>query len=299
MAKSMTGFGRGEATDGVRTVVAEIKAVNHRFGEISVKMPRRYQFAEEAVKSQVRAKTGRGKIDVSISFVSSADEDVAVMVNLPVAKQYFKGLRTLQNEFDVAGEIGLDLLANLPDVMKAGTGETDEAAVRAVLADAVGAALEKFDAMRMVEGEKLAADILDRVGLIEGYLNIVDERAPELPGIYAVKLNERIQELLKPAGSVAPPEERLAVEVAFFADKANITEEIVRLRSHLSQIGKMLGEKGGEKGPVGKKLDFILQEINRETNTIGSKANDLKITNTVLEMKSETEKIREQIQNIE
>jgi uncharacterized protein (TIGR00255 family) len=292
----MTGFGRGDAADDIRSATVEIRAVNHRYGEFSVKLPRRYGFAEDAVKKTVRAEVKRGKADISVSVTSNAEEDAAILVNMGAAKQYFKGLRELQKAFDISGDITLGLLAGMPDVMKTSSADLDEKAITEVICAAVQNALRDFGDMRAAEGAQIAADLTERTIVIENLLDEIDARAPELPSIYAGKLKDRISELLGSNGA-AVPEERLAVEVAVFADKSNITEEIVRLRSHIAQMRAILGQGAGE--PAGKKLDFLVQEMNREANTIGSKANDLKITGHMLDMKSEIEKVREQVQNIE
>jgi uncharacterized protein (TIGR00255 family) len=293
----MTGFGRGDAADGTRTVSAEIKSVNHRYGEFSVRIARKYQFAEEAIKKTVRTAASRGKIDISINVLSSAEDESAVSINLPAARQYFKGLRELQSALDVSGDITLELLAGLPDVLKAASPELDEDAILAVILAAVTAAAADFNAMRAQEGSKLAEDLILRADVIENRLCEIEARAPQLTAIYAEKLRERITELLVPTG-IEISEDRIAAETALFADKSNITEEIVRLHSHLIQLRNILKDTPADV-PVGKKLDFLVQEMNREANTIGSKANDLKTTDFMLEMKSEIEKIREQIQNIE
>ena len=296
MIKSMTGFGRGEATDGARTVSAEIKSVNHRYSEIGVRISRRYSFAEELIKKMVRKRISRGKTDVFVSVPGETEDDAAIAVNIPAARQYFKGLRQLQNELDVSGDITLELLATMPEVLKPSHESMDEDAITAVITSAVNEALDRFDEMRTSEGRKLQEDIEKRAALIGDRLNEIEKRAPELPVLYACKLKERMEQLLGSGNEF--PEERLALEAAIFADRSNITEEIVRLRSHLEQLGIIVA--GDDKGsPAGKKLDFLLQEMNRETNTIGSKANDLALTNLMLDIKSEIEKIREQIQNLE
>jgi uncharacterized protein (TIGR00255 family) len=314
MIKSMTGFGRGEYVEGVRAVTAEIRSVNHRYSEIAVRMPRRYAFAEDAVRRLVRERMARGKIDVTINMASEDETDICVNVNLAAARQYFKGFRELQKALDVTGDISLELLAGLPDVLKPGTEGIDEQVVTSAILGSVSAALTALNDMRVAEGSKLAEDIDDRIRLIELIVTEISKRAPLLAPIYAEKLKMRISELMEKADLPEVAEERFAMETAIFADKSNITEELVRLDSHLKQMRGILGlkgdrNKGGGGGtardanassePVGKKMDFLLQEMNREANTIGSKANDLMITKQMLELKSEIEKIREQIQNIE
>ncbi|MDR1574327.1 MAG: YicC family protein [Clostridiales Family XIII bacterium] len=294
MIKSMTGFGRGEHSDGKRTVTAEIKSVNHRYCEISVRLPRRYGFVEEHAKAVVKEEIRRGKVDIFFSVESITGDDARIQLNMAAAKQYFSNLRELQQHFEVGGDIDLHLLAGMPDVMKQTPDIEDEEEIRATFETALRRALRHFDAMRAAEGGKLCEDIRARAGLIAACAAEIEAFAPEVVRAYADKLRERIRELI--GNEIELPEERVSLEAALFADKANITEELVRLKSHLAQLEDILSE-GREAN--GKKLDFLVQEFNRETNTIGSKANDLRITKRVLDMKSETEKIREQVQNIE
>ena len=294
MVKSMTGFGRGEYTDGKRNVTAEIRTVNHRYADITVKMPKRYSFAEETVKSLVKEKIRRGKAEVSIIFENLTETDVTVRLNTPVAEQYLKNLRELQETYGLAGEIDVKLIASMPDVLRAVPDVEDEDEITAAISEAVRQAAAANDAMRQVEGQRLAEDLLKRGELVRSIVDRIGERAPLVAQEYVQKLNDRISELLD--GEAEIPADRILTEAAIFADKANITEELVRLDSHMKQLAQILN---GSEGPVGKKLDFLVQEMNREANTIGSKANDLQITSQVLEAKSEIEKIREQVQNIE
>ena len=298
----MTGYGSGEATDGVRAATAEIRTVNHRYAEITVKLPRRYSFAEDAVKQAVKTGISRGKIDIYINLSGAPAEEVAVAVNTEAAREYMKGIRALENELKLSvgsDQLTLYLLASQPDIFRTGNDDINREQVTEVIVTATLAAAADLSGMRESEGAKLADDLIPRTGRIRELLDEIEKRAPELAGIYQEKLKARVDELLG-GGSTAGVDiaDRLAIEVAIFADKSNITEEIVRLRSHLSQFEGILNSDASQ-GPVGKKLDFIVQEMNREANTIGSKSNDLKITDTMIEMKSEIEKIREQIQNIE
>lgn len=294
MVKSMTGFGRGEYNDGKRNMIAEIKSVNHRYSDISVRMPRRYQFAEDAVRSTVKQHISRGKIDVQISVEYIAESDIKVELNKPLAEQYIQNFKVLKDEYGVQGEVTLELLSGMPEVLKQSSDVEDEDEIRQSIIKATDAAAENLEKMRAVEGEKLAEDLLERADLIKAMVSEIEVKAADLPGIYKEKLRARIDELLDGASVV--PEERLAQEVAIFADHADITEEITRLRSHMDQMKSIINES---KGADGKKLDFLVQEMNREANTIGSKANDLGITEVMLRIKSEVEKIREQVQNIE
>jgi uncharacterized protein (TIGR00255 family) len=294
MIKSMTGFGRGEHSDGKRTVTAEIRSVNHRYCEISVRLPRRYGFVEERMRTVAKEEIRRGKADISFSVDNITEDDARIQLNMAAAKQYFSNLREMQRQFDVGGDIDLALLAGMPDVMKQTPNAEDEDAIRAIFETALRHALRRFDAMRSAEGGKLCEDIRARAGLIAAHVGEIEAFAPDVARAYADKLRERIGELV--GNEIELPEERIALEAALFADKANITEEIVRLKSHLVQLAGILSDNQTANG---KKLDFLVQEFNRETNTIGAKANDLRVTKRVLDMKSEIEKIREQIQNIE
>ena len=294
MIKSMTGFGRGEYTDGKRSIIAEIKSVNHRYSDITVKMPRRYTFAEDKIKNAVKDKIRRGKVDVSIIVENITENDVNIKLNSMLAKQYYDNLTELRGEFDLSGDISLQFLASLPDVMKAIPDVEDEEEITKAILEAVSEAAANLEKMRAVEGEKLAEDLIAKGEYIKEILDKIAERAPQVVTDYTAKLKERIQELV--GSSVQVPEDRILVEAAVFADKCAIDEEITRLNSHLVQLKNII-EKSSQ--PDGKKLDFLVQEMNREANTIGSKANDITITNYMLEIKSEIEKIREQVQNIE
>lgn len=294
MIKSMTGFGRGEYSDGKRNVIAEIKTVNHRYADISIKMPKRYSFAEEKIKALIKEQMKRGKADVSIIVENLTEGDITVKLNLPVAQQYIKNLQELKDGYELAGDIDLKLVSSMPDVLKVIPDVEDEEEVTAVICKAVEIAASNLDEMRIKEGGKLAEDLLGRGEFVREIVKKIDERAPMVAQEYKDKLENRIKELI--GDKVDIPEDRILVEAAVFADKANITEELVRLDSHMNQLKTFLTES---EGSVGKKLDFLVQEMNREANTIGSKANDLEITSLMLETKSEIEKIREQVQNIE
>ncbi|MDD7216564.1 MAG: YicC family protein [Firmicutes bacterium] len=294
MIKSMTGFGRGEYTDGKRSITVEIKSVNHRYSDITVKMPRRYTFAEDKIKNTVKEKIRRGKVDVSIIVDNIAENDVNIRLNTMLAKQYYDNLTELRSEFDLSGDISLQFMASLPDVMKAIPDVEDEEEITNAILIPVAEAAANLEKMRAVEGEKLAEDLIAKGEHVKEILDRIEERAPQVVVDYTAKLKERIQELV--GSAVQIPEDRILVEAAVFADKCAIDEEITRLNSHLIQLRNII-EKSSQ--PDGKKLDFLVQEMNREANTIGSKANDITITNYMLEIKSEIEKIREQVQNIE
>lgn len=294
MIKSMTGFGRSEYSDGKRNVTVEIKSVNHRYSDVSIKMPRRYGFAEDKVKTAVKGKLRRGKIDVSIMVENITENDINIKLNQPIARQYYENLKTLKEGFELEGEISLQLLATMPDVMKAIPDVEDEEEMTNAILKPVQEAALNLEAMRSAEGEKLAEDLLAKGDNIKQILDKIAERAPLVVRDYMARLRERMTELLE--GNVPISEDRLMTEAAVFADKCSIDEEITRLNSHLVQLRRIV-ESANE--AEGKKLDFLVQEMNREANTIGSKANDITITNYMLEIKSEIEKIREQVQNVE
>ena len=295
MIRSMTGFGRGEYSDGKRNVICEIRTVNHRYADISVKMPKRYSFAEEKIKALIKERVRRGKVEVSIIVENLTEGDITIRLNSPVAQQYIENLKELKERYGLTGEIDLKLVSSMPDVLKAIPDVEDEEEVTAVICESVKAAVSRLDEMRTTEGAKLAEDLLMRGELIREIVKKIEKRAPLVAEEYREKLEARLRELVE--DKVDIPADRILVEAAVFADKANITEELVRLDSHMIQLKAFLTESG--EGTVGKKLDFLVQEMNREANTIGSKANDLEITSLMLETKSEIEKIREQVQNIE
>ena len=295
MIRSMTGFGRGEYSDGKRNVICEIRTVNHRYADISVKMPKRYSFAEEKIKALIKERVRRGKVEVSIIVENLTEGDITIRLNSPVAQQYIENLKELKERYGLTGEIDLKLVSSMPDVLKAIPDVEDEEEVTAVICESVKAAVSRLDEMRTTEGAKLAEDLLMRGELIREIVKKIEKRAPLVAEEYREKLEARIRELVE--DKVDIPADRILVEAAVVADKANITEELVRLDSHMIQLKAFLTESG--EGTVGKKLDFLVQEMNREANTIGSKANDLEITSLMLETKSEIEKIREQVQNIE
>lgn len=288
----MTGYGRGEAMRHGRSITVELRSVNNRYLDCTVKMPRSYIFAEDAIKTAVQAHISRGKVDVLIGIDSTAAEQVVVNVNQPVADAYYAALTQLRSQYQLQDDISVSLLARFPDVLLAEKAPADLEAVGADLVEVVTLAVESFNAMRTREGEKLAEDIRTRAERIGQLLTIVEKRGPETVAEYRAKLQRRMAEVLE---STTIEESRILTEAAIFADKTAVDEETVRLRSHLAQLGEILAEGG----IVGRKLDFLIQEFNREANTIGSKCGDVDITRTVLEIKGEIEKIREQVQNME
>lgn len=297
MIRSMTGFGRGEYSDEAGKITTEIKAVNHRYLDIFVKMPRKYAFAEEQIKALIKSRLHRGKVEVSVSVDNIGQSDTDIRLDTELAAKYYEALSELAGSFEFGEEsrVSLNLLSRMPDVIKTIPSEEDEEAFVRRLLSATEKALDDFCTMRETEGARLAADLSERADTVEALKNKIEKRAPEIEKEYAEKFRARVNEILD--GVYEVPEERVAVEAAVFADKANITEELVRLDSHVSQLRAFLSSDGSE--GIGKKIDFLIQEMNREANTIGSKSNDSEITATMLDLKAEIEKIREQVQNIE
>jgi len=292
MIKSMTGFGRGtKDEDGVGFVI-EIKSVNHRYLDLNIKMPRSLNSLEDRIRKIVTGKISRGKLDVFITQNKALNQNEVASLNTILADSYIKCLQDIKERYKLIDDISVSLIAKFPEVIQLEQQETDIDKVWEVLVSPLNIALDELINMRIVEGEKLKADILIKCGLISNYVTKVEAKSSTVVVSYREKLNIRIKELLK---NVPVDENRIATEVAIYADKASIDEEIVRLRSHLDQVNKTLDLNE----PVGRKLDFIVQEMNREANTIASKADDINIVNFTLNIKSEIEKIREQIQNIE
>ncbi|HEY3368603.1 MAG TPA: YicC/YloC family endoribonuclease [Symbiobacteriaceae bacterium] len=292
MVRSMTGFGRGEGAGELGRIVVEMKAVNHRFSEVVFRMPRQFNALEDSAKKLILNRVSRGRIDVFVSWEAAAGAK-GVKVDKELAMAYYNALKELGGEIGSNSELTLDTLARLPDVLKVEEGEVTSELLAPTFEAAVAQGVDNLLSMREREGAALAADLLNRLDKIESVRQVVAQRAPGVVEEYRAKLAKRLEELL-PQGNTLDPQ-RLAQEVAIFADRSDITEEIQRLASHLSQFRQALSD--GES--VGRKLDFLVQEIGREINTIGSKANDVVMTNQVVEAKSELEKIREQVQNIE
>lgn len=295
MIRSMTGYGRGEgAYEGVNITI-ELRSVNNRYLDCSVKMPRTYIFAEEALKERVQNKVGRGKVDVFVNITHTGGEALSVTVNEELAKGYISALWRLYelgNGQTVKMDYSATELARFPDVLMVEKQEEDMDSMKAQMLEVLDLAIEDFNSMRTREGAKLAADILNRADAIESMTAMVEQRSPQTVSEYRARLEAKMQEVLQ---NVQIEQSRLLTEAAIFADKVAVDEETVRLRSHLEQLRGMLDNGGA----VGRKLDFLIQEFNREANTIGSKCNDIEITRTVVDIKAEIEKIREQVQNIE
>ena len=293
MIKSMTGYGRARQELHKRDITVEVRSVNNRYLDCTVKMPRMYAFAEDAVKKHVQQAVSRGKVDVFITVDATAADVVKVAVNRELAAQYAAALGELS---DVCGTADYrpapETLARFPDVLTVTKADEDLETVSADLCAVLDEALAAYNDMRAVEGQKLAEDISNRLDAIERYTGQVEMRSPETVAEYRAKLTARMEEVLQ---STTVDEQRILMEAAIYADKVAVDEETVRLRSHISQYRGILQLNE----PVGRKLDFLTQELNRETNTIGSKCQDLDITRIVVDMKAEIEKIREQIQNLE
>ena len=292
MVKSMTGYGRARQTLHGRDITVEVRSVNNRYLDCTVKVPRTYIFAEDSVKSRVQKAVSRGKVDVFITIDATAADEPVVAVNEPLARGYYEALTKIRDMFSLEGELTAAVLAKFPDVLTVTKAEEDLESVAGDICAVLDEALEAYNAMRAVEGVKLCEDIAGRVTTIETVVGKVEERSPQTVAAYREKLTARMQEVLQ---STTIDESRILTEAAIFADKIAVDEETVRLRSHIAQLRTML--KSDQ--PVGRKLDFLIQEVNRECNTIGSKCNDLTIAQDVVNMKAEVEKIREQVQNIE
>ena len=292
MVKSMTGYGRARETLNGRDITVEVRSVNNRYLDCTVKVPRAYIFVEDAVKSRVQKAVSRGKVDVFITIDATAADETVVSVNEPLARGYYQALTQLRDMFSLQDDLTAVTLARFPDVLSVTKAEEDLESVAADICAVLDDALAAHNAMRTTEGGKLSEDIAGRAATIEAVVGKVEERSPQTVAAYREKLLARMQEVLQ---STAVDESRILTEAAIFADKIAVDEETVRLRSHIAQLRTMLQSEQ----PIGRKLDFLIQEVNRECNTIGSKCNDLTIAQDVVNMKAEVEKIREQVQNIE
>lgn len=295
MIKSMTGYGRGEYSDDIRSIIVEIRSVNHRYCDVNVRMPHRYAFAEKDIVAAVKERLLRGKIEVSVRFDIFGESESEIRLNKDLAGKYYSALKELGSKYVLAGnDITLEMLAGMPDVIKAAPAETDKEAVTSLIMKPLADAIDSICKMRAEEGEKLAADIVKRANIIGEIRTRIEGKTKDATIEYQERLKERIEELLN--GNVEIPEDRIAIEAAILADKSDVTEEVVRLKSHVQQLKNFVAS---DEPALGKKIDFLVQEMNRESNTIGSKANDGEITSLVIDLKAEVEKIREQVQNIE
>lgn len=288
----MTGFGRGEELFCSMTISVELKAVNHRYFEYNCRVPRSYLFLEESLKSVFASRISRGKIDVFISVTTSETSDKKITLNHPYVKEYLSALYELRDEYNLKDDITVKTVASNHDVFLIDHAEIDEEAFTLAATSAANKAIDKFLEMRICEGKKLYEDLKNKADDVLKLVNLIENEAPKTVSAYKERLSDKIKETL---GDRSIDENRIITEVAIFADKVATDEETVRLNSHINQFLSLIESEE----PVGRKLDFLVQEINRETNTIGSKAQDVKIAQIVVDLKSLIEKIREQIQNIE
>lgn len=292
MIKSMTGFGRCLETIGGKDILVEIKSVNHRYYEFSARVPRAYGYLEEKLKGFLQGKISRGKVEVGVTVYNAEAENESIEVNRDVAKQYITALRSANEELGLTDDLTLSKLMRLPDIFNVRKTEADEDAVWDGVKTVAGKALDNFIAMREAEGRKMRDDVLSRLDYITELVGKIEQKSPETTEKYRKRLYDKLSDILNDKNI---DEQRIITEAAIFSEKTAVDEETVRLRSHIHQCRELLDSNEA----VGRKLDFLIQEFNREANTIGSKAQDIEITKIVVELKSEIEKIREQIQNIE
>ena len=292
MIKSMTGYGGAKGASGKLEISIEIKSVNNRYLDCSIKQPRVFSAFEESLKSAVQKHISRGKVDVYVTVDSSKADDVAIKVNRPLAEAYLAALKTLSDEYGLKGIVGAMELTRFPDVLAAEKREADPEQLCEDICAILEQALRGFNEMRAREGDKLLCDITERLDEIERLTALIEEISPRSVAEYRKKLETRMQEVLQ---NTEIDEQRILMEAAIFSDRVAINEETVRLRSHIGQLREMLVNRE----PVGRKIDFLVQEFNREANTIGSKGNDAEMSRVIVDMKAEIEKIREQAQNIE
>ena len=292
MLKSMTGYGRALQSVNGREYTVELRSVNNRYLDCTVKLPRMLSFAEDGVKQMVKAAVSRGKVDVFITVNSQEAGDLSVSLNRPVLEQYLAAMQTMVSDYPVRDDISVSLLSRMPDVFTVERSQADEEQLKQDLYSVVEQAIEAYNAMRITEGTALKKDVASRGNTIRELVSKVEAGSAQTVAAYRARLEAKLREVLE---STTIDESRILTEAAIFADKVAVDEETVRLRSHLNQMDTMLDS--GE--PVGRKLDFLLQEMNREANTIGSKCCDVQLAKIVVDIKAELEKIREQIQNIE
>ena len=292
MIKSMTGFGRCEHQQGTQKFTVELKGVNHRYLDVNIRMPKKLNLFETSIRALLKQYAARGKVDIFITYEDTAEGQVSLKYNAALAGEYMKYFRQMEEEFGLDNDIRVSTLARCPEVITMEEQSEDEEEIWKGLKLALEGAFSQFVETRITEGENLKKDILEKLNGMEKLVAYIEERSPEIVTEYRAKIEEKVQELL---GDTQMEESRIAAEVILFADKICTDEEVVRLKSHISHMRDTLEEKEG----IGRKLDFIAQEMNREANTILSKANDLAVSNCAISLKTEIEKIREQIQNIE
>ena len=292
MIKSMTGFGRCEVSENDRKFTVEMKSVNHRYLDVNIKMPKKLNFFESAIRALLKDYIQRGKVDMFITYEDMTENNVSIKYNKDIAAEYLKYLRDMAEEFGLDDDIRVSTLSRYPEVLTMEEQTIDEEGIWKTLEKAIRGAAEGFVETRIKEGENLRADLVSKLDGMLSHVDFIQERSPQIIAEYKQKLEDKVKDLL---ADVKVDENRLLMEVTIFADKVCVDEEIVRLRSHIETTKSTL-QAGGS---MGRKLDFIAQEMNREANTILSKANDLEISNRAIELKTEIEKVREQIQNIE
>ena len=292
MIKSMTGFGRSVYENEGREYLIEIKSVNNRFSDINIKMPRSFNYLEEKIKKEVLKSVTRGKVDLYITFNNNSDKGKTIKLNTEIAKVYIDELKKLSKEAEIIDNINIMDISKFPDVLNIKMEEDSEEIIEKELMIALSEAIKSFIDMREKEGSKIKQDFENRMKIISEKIEKISNISTGLVEEYIVKLETRIKELLK---TDVVDQTRLAQEIVIYSDKCSVQEELTRLRSHIGQFLNLTNENNA----IGKKLDFLIQEMNRETNTIGSKANNLDITNLVVDVKTELENIREQVQNIE
>ena len=292
MIKSMTGYGSAKGTVEGLEISVELKSVNNRYLDCSVRLPRSFLFAEEMVKSRVQSHISRGKVDVFVSVDSSDAGEMTVKVNEALLKGYIEAIGHISREYGLVNDMTALNVSRFPDVLSVEKKDLNAEAISEGMAEIVEAALRDFDAMRLREGEKLRDDVLSRLDTIHALVSRVEEKAPETVAEYRARLEQKMAEVL---GTTGIDENRILAEAAIYADHIAVDEETVRLRSHMSQLRTIINGSS----PTGRKIDFLIQEFNREANTIGSKCQNSEIAHVVVDLKSEIEKIREQIQNIE
>ncbi len=290
--KSMTGFGRCEVSDECRKITVEIKSVNHRYLDVNIKMPKKLNFFDASIRNLLKEYMQRGKVDLFITYEDTSDNSVNVSYHPEVAGEYLKYLRQMGEQFGLDDDIRVSTLSRYPEIFTLDDVEIDEEGIWKLLEKAVRGACEGFVQTRIKEGENLRSDLIDKLNGMLEVVDFIEERSPQIIEAYKKGLTDRVKEMLSDSKI---DESRILTEVTIFADKVCVDEELVRLRSHIETVKATLEGGGG----IGRKLDFMAQEMNREANTILSKANDLEISNRGIELKTEIEKVREQIQNIE
>lgn len=292
MVRSMTGYGRAQISSEGYELSLEIRSVNHRYFDVSIRVPRAYNYLEDVIKSGLKGRIARGKVDVYISIDASASDNISVTLNKPLLNGYIEAIKELSGEYGVVNDLSLSTVMQLSDVFEVTKSEEDTDKLTNEIKNLLDTALIEYLKMSNAEGALLAEDIRSRLGVIERLIAEIEVRSPKCVDEYREKLEARMREVLE---TVTIDPQRILTEAAIFADKISVSEETVRLKSHITQLRGMLDTDSG----IGRKLDFLVQELNREANTIGSKANDIEIAQLVVDLKAEIEKIREQVQNIE